>query len=533
MGLILRSRRSGQARPLHEGENTVGRRSSADIVLTPDVVSKRHAVIRVNGEHVGIEDVGSHNGTFLDGKTLRPGEVHAIRPGNEIRFANLAFTLENDLETTQPDYLPESDERTAQLTWEEPISGTGDMEIRSRMFETLSQLGEFLVTDYDASEVYDKCLDPVEQLFDFDLACLLLVDESGQAQTRSVRPRDAAAQRLAVSRTWVDTVIRERRIVLVQTPFIEEGDSPNLHDSARIKGIKTALVVPLFDNKDVIGALYIDRRGPGRGYRRRHRDRLVLVSNLIAAKISNARTKLEMIDAGEIQRTLLGRELAHPDGWAPAARHEPSALVGGDLYAGVELANGKYLYALGDVSGHGVPAALLMANALASIRALAMQTMEPLALVERLKELLARELEPHSFVTLCVAIVDPQAHRLDYVNAGHEPPALLLPGEPARQLESTGPPVGLPIPVPLEGATAPFPPGALIAVWSDGIPESLRRTPNGIEDFGRENVVRLLEELRELPANAIVAGLFEAVDSFLSGTRAQDDRTLLVLRHEG
>jgi len=276
--------------------------------------------------------------------------------------------------------------------------------------------------------------------------------------------------------------------------------------------------------------LYLDRDDPRSPFQERHRDRLQLLADLVAAKIAQTRVRHEMEWAGHIERTLLCSDFNPPPGYDVACRLEPCVEVGGDFYEAQPLPDGRYLIALGDIAGHGVGAALLMSTILASIRALALDAKSPLSLAKRLTRLVDAQVQPQGFLTLFIGFLEPDTHTMRYVSAGHEPPALLVPGQEAASIESTGPPIGMHIPVLLEERVFSLPPGTLFCLWSDGIPEALRRCAKPPVAFSRERVLEDLEELRERPPEEIVRRMFGQVDVFVNCARAQDDRTMVVLK---
>jgi sigma-B regulation protein RsbU (phosphoserine phosphatase) len=299
------------------------------------------------------------------------------------------------------------------------------------------------------------------------------------------------------------------------------------------------MVAPLFDNANVIGALYVDT-SKADAYTEDHLRRLALLANILAVKISNARLidaeresermRQEMETAARIQRALLPRRLRAPEGYAMEARLVPSTEAGGDLYEVLRLGGDRTLIAVGDVAGHGVGAALVMANAMAALRALAGLTADPSDLVSRLHAQMWAATEGVSYFTLFVGIVDRNSHRLTFVNAGHEYPALILPDAAPIRLDSTGPPVGLIPDVRFEQKTLDLPKGSLLAIWTDGITEA-HSVENPTAYFGEsEPVDALLDRLRDLPLPEIAAGIFSALDRFLEGRTAPDDATLFLLR---
>jgi len=338
----------------------------------------------------------------------------------------------------------------------------------------------------------------------------------------------------------VQTVITERASLLVHDA---QADQRFQAQASVILGkIRSALVAPLFDNTRVIGVLYVDSTEFTQPYHKDHLRHLALLANILAVKITNARLldmqrekdrmQQEMETARRIQRDLLPHALEAPPGYELCARLEPSTEVGGDLYDVLPLPNGSFAFVLGDVVGHGVGAALLMANALAGVRSLAELCLDPLDLVKRLDAQMYRSTDAMSYCTMFVGILDAKRHRLHYVNAGHEPPVIVVPNGATQHLASTGPPVGLLPGAEFETGSVEIPPGGLLAAWSDGIPEAhIVREDAQPDMFGdHESVPSILASLQDRAIDTIPNEIFARVDSFLDGNGAPDDRTLLLLR---
>jgi serine phosphatase RsbU (regulator of sigma subunit) len=520
--------------PLPEGETRIGRSSSHPVSLPDRSVSRDHAAIQRRGDVLDIRDLGSRNGTHVNGKRITG--PHPLQPGDKLSFGSVSVHVVGSESSIR--YGEETELGTARFSSDQLHSPTPELRTR---FDTLVQLGPFLVQDHTLAEVYDACLDTVEHMVPFDLACLLLLDEAGVPAPRASRSPGGSLNRdLAVSHSMVDTVIRERTHLLVRDTL--DKSIASLADSVVLKHIRSAMVVPLFDNTEVIGVLYVDLRDAGTRYGAAQLADLAFLANLLAMKITNTRLREaqreqadEMEAAARIQRALLRAAPPCPEGYELHVRLDASAEVAGDLYDVVALPDGRYLIALGDVVGKGVAAALLMADVLATIRALARQLDTLQEVVETIHEELLQAGEARSFVTLFVGLLDPVAHRLEYVNAGHEPPALYVPGLGLSRLASSGPPAGLPTGVPFEPCAADLPAGGLLCAWSDGIPESYRP---GVEPV---RFMRDVEPVEEILEKGIASGrhatlqelcslVFERVDLFLEGMHAPDDQTLLLLR---
>ena len=505
--------------PLHDGANTIGRSTQrAEIVLQFPGVSRVHAEIVVSGEEAEIHDLGARNGIAVNGNRVTNKR---LRSGDQIALGEVALHfLSGNCSPAPPagDDGLGSSQSYPLATGREP-----------RLLDQLIHFGDFLVSDDDPEEAGPLCLERVARLFSFRKACLFLLNDVGELELRCCTSRRAGSAEPPVSRSVIESVLRQRQPLLVTDV---DGGEAMLH-SARSKGIRSLVAVPLLHGTDILGVLYMDEDDPVRRFWPRHLQRLQLLASLVAAKLAKSKVSIELQTAADIARRFLS-EPQSPEGFDVAVSLEPCAKVGGDLYETLLLPDGRYMCAVGDVAGKGVGAAFVMAETLATLRALAPAAATPRQLALRLHDLLVERLEAHVFITLFLAYLEPWTGRFDFVNAGHEPAVLIAPGLPPQTLASTGPPIGMDIPVPLGADSIVIPPGALFAAWSDGITEALRVGSRPAEMFTRERLVERLEALREASADEVARGVLESVDTFLGGVRPQDDRTLLVLRrHAG
>jgi serine phosphatase RsbU (regulator of sigma subunit) len=522
-----------------EGENRVGRDPNVAISISDQSVSRKHAIVRRVGDEVFVEDTASSNGTTINGAAVK--EPRRLQADDNVAFGKVLLRF--SAQSTHPSLgddsrlVPE-----ISLEWADvrPASKPG---ASATPLDDLSDIGDFLVRRQSQEEILDVCLTWVERLVPFHRACLLLLNAEGQPEVRAARTADksADAKSLALSHTMVNRVIHDRSALLVRDARSDERFS--IMKSVMYSRIRSALVAPLFDNASVIGVLYVDYSEIAGVYDREHLRRFALLANMLAVKITNARLieaereqerlRQEMETAARIQRALLPRNPFCPAGYEMAARLVPSTEVAGDLYDTVRLPDGRALFVVGDVSGHGVGAALLMANAIAAVRALAGLTGDPVDLVHRIHEQMCAT-DTFSYVTMFAGILDPERHRLTYVNAGHEYPALILPGQPVERLASTSPPVGLLPDVTFESASVEFPPGALLGIWTDGISEAHIPDANSAGPphlFSNvQPIDALLARLYDRPIQDIETEVFGAVDRFLDRRHAPDDATLFLLR---
>ena len=232
--------------------------------------------------------------------------------------------------------------------------------------------------------------------------------------------------------------------------------------------------------------------------------------------------------ASQIQRHLLTAPPRARDGWRFAARLEPAGRVGGDFYDFVEL-GGSLLVLLADVSGKGIPAALVMGSCRTLFRQLARETQEPGPLVARLGRALLAEHGGAPYLTCFLGRLDLAERRLSWVNAGH-PAGLLVAGGAHQALAATGPPAGLLPDVSYEARTQRFAAGETLLLVTDGVTEAL--DGDGPID---ERLARAVSRKRASGAQAIceqVMRLARAGPALLPGPNGTDDRTVVVVTLE-
>jgi sigma-B regulation protein RsbU (phosphoserine phosphatase) len=203
--------------------------------------------------------------------------------------------------------------------------------------------------------------------------------------------------------------------------------------------------------------------------------------------------------------------------------------VGGDYYDFLELPDGRLGIAIGDVSGKGVGAALMMASLEASLRALASVVQDPADLMARVNSLVCQASAANRYATLFYAEYDPATRRLTYVNAGHNPPIVLRNCGGACQvlrLEAGGPVIGL-LPQCYERGVFSHEAGDLVVLFTDGVSESMNVRD---EEWGEESLIELAKTCRGLPALEGMRRILTAAQAFAGSAPQHDDMTLVVLR---
>ncbi|MGA2571577.1 MAG: PP2C family protein-serine/threonine phosphatase [Terracidiphilus sp.] len=245
----------------------------------------------------------------------------------------------------------------------------------------------------------------------------------------------------------------------------------------------------------------------------------------VAAEARNLRQhEQEAERAREIQQALMPRELPRIKGCQLAAECIPARQVGGDYFDAIRLGDSRVAIAIADVSGKGMGAALLMSNLQAIVRAFAPAVLAPQELCTRANQLIAANVAPGKYITFFFAVVDTARMRIDYCNAGHNPPLLGRRDGSVETLDEGGPVLGILPDAPYDSGSAELRPGDGLVLYTDGITEA---TDSSGDEFGEERLKALLAR-RPSGAEELRARIVSAVSEFANGNFS-DDVTVLVV----
>lgn len=246
---------------------------------------------------------------------------------------------------------------------------------------------------------------------------------------------------------------------------------------------------------------------------------------LQASRRQLARKEAELSFALEVQQALFPRRLPRENGLEFAAVCIPARGISGDYYDVMQFPGGRLVFAIADISGKGISAAILMANVQALLRTLSETGIPPAEVCKRLNHHLHQVTDDSKFATFFYAEWSAAERRLSYVNAGHYAP-VLLGSSRGRQLDEGGLPLGLFPSAEFQTGEITLQPGDLLALYSDGVTEAQSKSG---EEFGDERLQAEIEKHSEKTLAQIQAGVLEAVRAW-AGDELEDDMTLLMVR---
>jgi sigma-B regulation protein RsbU (phosphoserine phosphatase) len=250
-------------------------------------------------------------------------------------------------------------------------------------------------------------------------------------------------------------------------------------------------------------------------------------ANLHRPALEKERLEREMQLAAEIQRGILPTQMPCSQNLEIVGWNRPTRQVGGDYYGSVSLHNGALGVVVADVTGKGMPAALLVST-LHSALHLLLNKREPNAeMLSTLNQHIVDSSGSNKFITMIMVDIDPAADALGYLNAGHNPGLVVRMDGAVEELCASGLPLGLLPGARYEYRRIDFSPGDLVCLYSDGITECA--APND-DEFGQDRLAQFLVDRHEQPLSTILEELDRAVTEFAAGQPQGDDQTVVLLR---
>jgi len=524
---------------------SVGRASTNDLTIIDDSLSRQHARLTLVDGVASVEDLGSMNGTQVNGHRITGRQT--LKPGDVIRFGNVEATLSQDksskvvIEYQDSPDLPRSTIVMSAAMLRSGLLGPAapGLDRWPRAMSVLQGLTLGLIRDVSAQQLLE---DLVEKLFDFleaEHGVVLLKDASGAVEPVVVHTRKGRASKedIRLSHTLVEAALDRREAILMR----DGGGDPALASrSLIISGVTTAIVTPLEAGGEVIGLLYFDAFLTRKPFDEDDLRLVTVLAHVAAAKIQNAKLaeevqkkkvlEQEMAIARTIQQRLLPHNSPHEGAFQLFATLRSAKEVGGDLYD-YFWDEKRLFFCIGDVSGKGVPAALVMALTKTLFRANAAFLDDPAQMMAAVNLRLYEETDPTMFVTAFCGFLNLETGRLVYSNAGHDRPLILRPGNPLRTLEAKP---GLALGVfpkfnyPLQEEL--LAPGDSLVLYTDGVTEAV---DPAMQLFGLARLEAAVDALAPMDPEGIVYALIEAVDGFAKDAPQADDITTLCIRYLG
>lgn len=542
----------GLAFPLREDIVSIGRGSENAIQIIDAHMSRNHSLLIFNDDSWFIRDLDSKNGTQVNDMFITGDQ--RLSHGDRLLVGGTTFLFEQDEPATGDTDISTgvrmiSDDTSMfasqiyklrqQLGNDCEITNVFTMPTQDgERLNVLYQLSEMISSTLDLDELLDKVLDMVQWVLQPDRASILLYDQRYKVLVPKVTrlPQDAPEE-IIISHSIVDQAIGEQAALLVSDASHDSRFKQS--DSVVRHRIHSAICVPFVHRSEVLGVMYLDRRTQSEKFDENDLRMVGGIANQAALAIANStlHQKLlvqhgkerELEIARTIQQNLLPKTMPSMPDFEIAGISQPALMVGGDYFDVIALADGRYLLAIADVSGKGVPAAILIAAVRAAVQ-IEVRNMAYDGLVEvvdRLNQMVCRDTSGSMFVTMILAILDPIERTLTYCNAGHVHPLLSQGGGKLISLDVGGCFLGIMPGLAYEKGVVTLEQGATLLLYSDGVTDMMNEDR---ELFGIQRLTDFLGQAHDLSAEAICLRLSAEAESFRGSAEPFDDLTVLVLK---
>src|SRR5438270_6866625 len=550
--------RNSDTYPLGRLRITIGRSARNDLCIPDPFASRVHAEVRREGDLSILQDLGSANGTLYNGTTVEAaipltsggriqiGETEIVfNDGNAA--AGMATMITDPHATPVPEVtiaLNSADRTTSGLL--EAIEGARtqpDQETprrpvrQSDLLALISKVGVTLLASGTLNETLQQIASLVFEAVPAERCSIMMRDEGSEELKVAVarlRDRQGNVGEIRVSRTIMEEVVGLGRSVLTA----DAQHDPRLASSTMtLQGIRSVLAVPLGVGEKVFGIIYADSPIAEGRFTEDHLKVLTTLASVAAIRVENTRLLEEQIErerleqelqlASEIQQRFQPTQAPHVPGYELQGISFPCYEIGGDYYDFIQRADGRMVVTLGDVSGKGTAAALLMSSLHAAVHAQCDIHDSLVKTMNAVNRYLVESIPPNRFVTLFYAELDPKNGTLAFLNAGHNPPLIVHSGGTMEQLAAGGLPLGIMADADFrEGRTRLYP-GDVLVIYSDGVSEAVN--PTG-EEFGPTRLYETVARNLDSSAAGIRDRIEAALTKFCQGTPAADDITLVIVK---
>jgi sigma-B regulation protein RsbU (phosphoserine phosphatase) len=535
--------------PLDKPVFSIGRKAENDLQLLSDTVSRQHAEIVYENDTFYLVDVGSKRGTYVNDQRIERCALHhqdRLRIGgdDEQQIIFLDDSVENAsaIFNSSPNLTLSSPSRDRV-----PITSANEELQKLARFVEVNQAFKFSMTPDD---VLCLIVDAAIEITRAERGFLMLLNAEGNLEFKVARDRNRnwmLGNEFEMSRSVVEECFKQNRSVIINDSKITMAGMPR--DSVRNLDLRAIACIPLrrfqmtenmdattILKRDVIGVLYVDSNVSGGTLTQTSLKLLESLAfeatkslesvRLMHEEAEKKNLELELGMAREVQIALSPSAIKAMEHFEVAASSVPSRYVGGDFYDLIPMKDGRFVFALGDVSGKGVAAALLAAMAQGALQVQFASNHSLTEVITSLNKVLAQRSESNRFITLFCAVLDRDGH-LTYINAGHNLPILTRTVGETEKLTTRSVLLGAFDFVEYKPRQTKLNPGDVVVMYTDGVTEAVN---SDNEMFGEDRLEELIQRNVTLSAEQIKQRILDEVISFTRGLPQGDDITLIVLK---
>jgi phosphoserine phosphatase RsbU/P len=545
--IFKNTERTAEIVQLSRLRTTIGRSARSDVCIPDAFASRLHAEVRKEGDSFWLQDLGSANGTRYNGAPVKTSVP--LFSGGEIQIGETTIVFDDQKasgvsgSTLISDHTEALDPSKTISFQHRKIPTTellkGQFSSRNDLLGLISKVGVALLSASGLDETLNQVASLVFEAVPAERCVIMLRDEENEGAMKikvaRIRGKEDVIEEVRVSRTVMEEVLKNGKSVLTADA---QHDPRFASQTMALSGIRSVLAVPLsVDERDVFGLIYADSPTYEATFSEEHLNILTTLASVASIRVENATLLESRIERERMEHELgLATEIQQrfqPSGPPLVPGYEFQGIsfscyeIGGDYYDFIERHDGKMLIALGDVSGKGTAAALLMSSVHAAIHAQVSAKSSLDQTISSVNQYLAENTPANRFVTMFAAELDPATGVLKYINAGHNPPLIGRVDGTIVQLSSGGFPLGIMPTAEFEMGETILNPGESLVVYSDGVSEA-----NNIKDeeFGMERLSAVIQNNLSSSASGMRDKVESALSAFTLTAPANDDITLVIVK---
>lgn len=525
----------------------IGRSSDAGIAVPDRSMSRRHARLFRQGNEWLVEDLGSRNGTLLNGRRISDPTPVGIGTSLTVGSTTISVVEAQRAPSATSGVGLEGHtvfRSAAELLREPRELSSGAMRVEDdvlrRYTERLKMLNEVhrsLDRTLSLGDLLELILDRAFDHLKPEEGTIFLKGDDGEyyrAATRSIRGKGSQT---LYSRALVHEVVERGQAALVLDTTADErfNQAMSLLDA----GVRSLVAAPMLDPSGPLGMIALGSTLGIRQFTEGDMELLTSLASVAAMRIRNTRLAEEALErerlerevalARQIQVGLLPDALPEIDGWQLYAHNIPSRGVSGDFYTIGVVDDGSCAVMVADVSGKGIAASLLTASLEALAAGPIHDGVPPEEIFNRVSHLLFERTPIEKYATAILASIDPATGRVAYCNAGHNPAIVLRTDGGVEWLGSTGAPLGILPTVTYARGEVGLEPGDTMVLYTDGLTEAENPAE---EEYGEQRLAELCARHRTERLDRLAAVISDDQDAYVRGVPYADDRTIVIVRRD-
>ncbi|MBA4030615.1 MAG: stage II sporulation protein E [Planctomyces sp.] len=552
----------GEATPyeIAGAEAVLGRHPECSIQINSNMVSRKHARVFAQEDAFVIEDLGSGNGTFVNGKKLEGPSK--LKDGDRIKLGPILLRFEDPnnpasrpvvapgsgvgaqggsagMATFNLEFATGDDDVATVMGTSGKVEGFGALEVQPEAkLKAVLEISRALAGSTDLDSLLPKILDTLFNIFPHaDRGVVLFKSDDGKLVPRAIKHRRADEdESVKLSRTVLNTVLEQKTGIL-------SADATNdsrfeASESISALTIRSMMAVPMLSVAgEVMGVIHIDTQNAFNQFKKDDLDLLIAVAGQAGLSYETARLMVtalekqkqdrEMQIAANVQLALLPESLPQIDGYQFYASYDSAQAVGGDYYDCMELDGDRVFFAFGDVAGKGVPASLVMSRISSVVQNVMAYVTDVGVAVTRINNQMCAKAVEGRFVTFVLGVISIKTGEMSLVNAGHMPVMIRKADGTVEEFgaEAVGIPLGVMEDYPFDVVKRVIEPGETCLIYTDGVSEAMNHDS---DLYGMTRIRDLMVSHGHLGAEDLGRTILQDVRKHANGRPQNDDITLML-----